>query len=236
MKDYSFSRDFSKLVEQYPKAKNLIINLQKCGELLFFGGSVREYNQNKFKTIPRDFDIVIKKYYDNINIEDAFREIPYKRNRFGGYKIKVDSLEFDIWELENTWAFKEKKIDCSERDYSLRLKDTVFLNIDSIVYNLSTDELYDDEYEKAMKNRILDIVLLDNPFLELNILRAIIFKRQYDMTFSNQLLEVLEQYVRDNESTYLEKLYKIQIQHYSINKLDKETLKEQIDELLINRY
>ena len=46
---------------------------------------------------------------------------------------------------------------------------------DSIVYNLRTGDLYDEGYFKAKKDRFLDIVLEENPFPEINILRSFVF-------------------------------------------------------------
>jgi hypothetical protein len=178
MKDYDFSDDFYKLISGYPSADSLINQLQQCGEVLLFGGAVREYNDTRFNSMPRDFDLVINKGDNNINLEDILKNFSYKKNRFDGYKLQVDSLEFDIWELEKTWAFKENKVQCSQEEYSYKLQDTVFLNIDSVVYNLTTKELYNKKYKEAMKNKELDVILEENPYKELNIMRALVFKKK----------------------------------------------------------
>lgn len=50
--------------------------------------------------------------------------------------------------------------------------------MDSIIYDMSNDRWLDEIYKEAKDSKILDVVLEDNPHLELNILRAIIFKRK----------------------------------------------------------
>lgn len=53
--------------------------------------------------MPRDFDIAVK---INTPSEYLFEEIinkyQYRKNRFGGYKVIVDKIEFDIWNLKDT--------------------------------------------------------------------------------------------------------------------------------------
>ena len=183
MENYNLNKEFYRLLNRYPQASKLIQCLNECGEILLFGGAVREFNDNKFNITPRDFDIVIKKKHNDINLDNLLHRFYYRKNRFNGYKIKIDSLEFDIWEIENTWAFKEKKIDCTEAEYIEKLQETVFLNIDSVVYNITKEKIYSNRYEEAMKCKILDVVLVDNPYVELNMLRAILFKRKYNMNF-----------------------------------------------------
>ncbi|EHK2280454.1 hypothetical protein DDA98_10780 [Clostridium perfringens] len=231
MKDFSLGIDFNKLINEYPNVKSLINQLGKYGELFLFGGAIREYNDTKFSEIPRDFDIVIDKKDKNLNLDDILKKFSYKKNRFNGYKLKIDSLEFDIWELENTWAFKENKVKCLQGEYSKKLQETVFLNIDSLVYNLNTQELYDDKYMDAMKKKELDVVLEENPFKELNLIRALIFKRKYNMALSKQLKSIFKDYVRSNDN-YINSLYEIQFKHYNEYKIDKNTIEKEINSII----
>ncbi|HBF2979799.1 TPA: hypothetical protein KN544_003501, partial [Clostridioides difficile] len=205
--------DFEKLLRQYNEASELIKTLKLYGELLLFGGAVREYMDNKFNHLPRDFDIVIKKNNEYVNLDEILYKFQYKKNRFGGYKIRVNQIEFDIWEIENTWAFKENKVQINFGDYEKKLQDTVFLNIDSIVYNLNTQDYYNKKYENAMENKSLDVVLEENPYIELNLLRAILFKKKYNMDFSDKLSRILSDFV-DNNNNYLKLMEEVQIKHY----------------------
>ncbi|MDL0345535.1 hypothetical protein QQO70_01220, partial [Clostridioides difficile] len=133
--------------------------------------------------------------------------------------IRVNQIEFDIWEIENTWAFKENKVQINFGDYEKKLQDTVFLNIDSIVYNLNTQDYYNKKYENAMENKSLDVVLEENPYIELNLLRAILFKKKYNMDFSDKLSRILSDFV-DNNNNYLKLMEEVQIKHYRTFKIE----------------
>lgn len=230
-----FKKDFYKLMSGYPNAWELIRTLEKDGELILFGGVIREYIDNKFDNMPRDFDLVFNKKVKDTDLERLLDGFDHRKNRFGGYKLTLDSLEFDIWEIEDTWAFKEKKVRCKKRNYVSGLQKTVFLNIDSIVYSLYREKLYGDNYKKAMEEKTLDIILEENPYIELNFLRAIIFKVKYDMGLSERLAENIAGYIRSTKN-YLDELYRIQISHYNYEKVSRSDLNTQLDEILSQCY
>lgn len=227
--------DFENLIREYEEAFRLFCILKEQGEVLLFGGAVREYLDTEFNNLPRDFDLVIKKNSQNIDLDRVLEKFQYKKNRFGGYKITVDSLEFDIWELEKTWAFRENKVKCAYRDYDKKLQNTVFLNIDSIVYNLSTKNYYSEEYERAMKNKKLDIILEENPYLELNLIRAIVYKKKYTMYFSDKLRSILLEFIIRNPN-YLDLMEVIQLKHYKDIKISRTDLNKEINELKLNTF
>ncbi|WP_394884790.1 hypothetical protein [Clostridium butyricum] len=236
MKDYcKLSEDFYKLIKEYPDANSLINQLGKYGELLLFGGAVREYNDSGFETMPRDFDIVISKN-NNVDLDMILQNFYYKKNRFNGYKLNTNGIEFDIWELENTWAFKENKINCSQNEYKYRLQDTVFLNIDSVVYNLTARKMFDEKYEKAMKSKEIDVVLEDNPYKELNMVRAIALKNKYDMEFSARLKNMIKSFIDENDdciNSCIDKLYEVQYNHYLEYKVKRETIRNELSDIML---
>lgn len=47
---------------------------------------------------------------NNNGLDDVLRKYNTKINRFGGYKISFNDINVDIWRIENTWAFKNQKI------------------------------------------------------------------------------------------------------------------------------
>ena len=62
--------------------------------------------------------------------------------------------------MKETWAFKEQKVLANEKNYFNKLPDTVFLNMDALVYDLKKDIWNDYLYKEAMKSRVLDIMWL----------------------------------------------------------------------------
>jgi hypothetical protein len=166
---------------------NFIEELSNVGDLLFFGGSIRDICFFPEKPpMPRDFDIAIK--FKNKTIFDLIlKKYNYKKNRFGGYKIKISNMEFDIWDLENTWAYKYTNLSPSEEN----LAKSVYLNIDGIVYNFNKARLYDEVFRTSIRECKLDITLEENPQVELNLLRALIFKEKYNLNFSKSGMSTL---------------------------------------------
>lgn len=194
--------DFYDVLSNRPTARNLIRNLEQKSNLLMFGGCIRDYYEHQFYYIPRDFDIVITDLDQELESFLQKFNFNYKRNKFGGYKIIVDDLQFDMWEIENTWAFKENIV---EYKRFLDLNKTVFLNIDSIFYDLNKGLLFDEGFSNAMTTSEIDIVLTPNPYPELNIARAFRYKYKYNLKFSNQLQGYLNKWINNFE----DKLYAI---------------------------
>lgn len=222
--------DFFSMINKSQKARNLLWDFEENSELILFGGTIRDYFDNQFINLPRDIDIVLKDK-NSIWIEKELNKfgINYKRNKFGGFKAFIDEFTFDFWALKDTWAFKEHKIECSVKN----LPETVFLNIDGLVYNLTTQDLMKEFYDNGMKTRCIDIVFSDNPFPELNIMRAYNLKDKYTMEFSSKLQNYIQEWFQDQPSYIngLEKLKKIEQKRYGENKIYWE---KEIDELKAN--
>ncbi|WNR45102.1 ligand-binding sensor domain-containing protein [Paenibacillus roseipurpureus] len=224
MPNFALRDKFYELIEEWPLAKNVIYRLLEEGNLLLFGGSVRNYYENGFRTMPRDFDIVVCS--DNDELDKYFYNIPYKKNRYGGYKIDHYSVNFDIWSLNSTWAFKTKKISNPNIE---NLTKTVFLNYDSVVYDLTTGRLYDEDYRLAKEKNKLDIVLQDNPFPELNVLRTFVFKTKHNMEYSERLRSYLVNWKEQNVKNALDLLTSIQLKHYGTEYLNKDQLIKELE-------
>ncbi|MGI1811739.1 hypothetical protein [Priestia sp. TGN 0903] len=188
---------FFNILSSRPRAAKFVTELEKQGELLLFGGCVRDYIEHKFSIMPRDFDIIIN---NNSNIDLSYfntKEYNLRKNKFGGYKFYIDGLKFDVWHIKNTWAFKESKVDFEDVN---DLAKTVFLNIDALFYNLTTGYLFDEIYENTIKQKVLDIVLQENPYPDLNITRAFKFKQKYNLKFSDELNLYLRKWLEHHDN------------------------------------
>ncbi|WP_051673221.1 hypothetical protein [Bacillus subtilis] len=186
--DISIKKRLILLLGQNSETLKVVETLSTTGNLLFFGGSIRDLCMApEVNKMPRDFDIAI-----NFKNEEKFSALignyNYKKNRFGGYKFSISNIDFDVWDLNNTWAFKNKHLKPSKEN----LAKSVYLNIDGIVYNFNEGLLYDDVFRSSIQNSKLDITLEENPEIELNLLRAIIFKYKYNLNFSEKLHKCLK--------------------------------------------
>lgn len=149
----NIKNDLLSLLGKYSETLEFVERLSETGELLFFGGAIRDIFI-KNEQYPRDFDIAVK-FKDELEFNKLIKNYEYKRNRFGGYKIKVSGIDFDIWDLNNTWAFKNTELKPSEEN----LAKSVYLNIDGVVYNFNSNSLYADLLRDSLIKAELDISL-----------------------------------------------------------------------------
>ena len=145
--------------------------IMEKANLYLFGGAVRDYLDDDFVNF-RDLDFVVEfTSSKDLRIHDFIAETNntyYKTNRFNGYKICFDNLHIDIWELNDTWAFKQNKLEATPEN----LIKSVFLNMDGLAYLLNENKYLQDcdkVYQRIKQSHYLDIVLDDNPFIELNL-------------------------------------------------------------------
>lgn len=216
---------------EYPPARLLIEELLGVGKIYFIGGVLREFRDNGCIKSLRDIDMVIdgfefQKFHEVCEKYDA------KKNQFDGFKMYCSGLELDVWSLNETWAFRKGIIKCSEQEYLQRLQDTVFLNMDAIIYDVQQDQWYEHRYLEAMHSKQLEIVLKDNPKIELNILRAMIIKKKYNMKYSLELLAIMKKFC-DLTNVAVDSLYDIQIVRYHRQLLSKEQIEAELRECRI---
>ena len=75
-------------------------------------------------------------------VEFLFWNHKKRKNRFGGMSLNFGGFPFDVWSLDDTWAFRNRKID---RINFSTLPQTTFLNIDAIAFKfggISEDEIF----------------------------------------------------------------------------------------------
>lgn len=133
----------------------------------------------------------------------------------------------DIWSLDETWAYKNQIIKCKPSNYVEHLTSTVFLNIDAIVYDMKNNIWYDSEYREAMQSKVLDVLLECNPEVPLNIIRAIVLKRRYSMTYSSKLKRIIREEMNAKEN-FLDILMSIQMRRYKREILSRELIENEL--------
>lgn len=218
-------------LEKYPPSLKLFCMLEKAGDIYLIGGVLREFKDNGNIIDLRDIDIVID-IKDERQWKSILSEFYTKQNRFGGYKLLCSGLIVDVWRLEETWAYKNHIIECEAEKYVEHLADTVFLNIDAIVYDLKNDLWYDKKYSEAMNSRVLDIVLERNPEIPLNIVRAMVLKQRYDMSYSIKMKNVILK-EKENEKDFLNRLMDIQLVRYRKEILSCSYIQKELNQLIV---
>ncbi|WP_061302236.1 hypothetical protein [Clostridium botulinum] len=170
---------------------NLLNILEENGKVILIGGAIRSALQERYN--PRDIDIILK-LNKNFNLDYILqrKKIKYKKNRFGGYKIFFNKIVFDIWKMEEHWAFKN----CYYEEKIENIQKTTFLNYDSLVYDYSNNKLYKEYYEKCNENLVIDIIgnldcIKENPSPDINIMRMLKIKSETNYKFS----EISDSYI-----------------------------------------
>jgi hypothetical protein len=209
-----------KLKQNNPAVSRLLHTLNDYGELILVGGAVRDFAYQKS---PRDLDIIINSTISNF--DKAFENYSYQKNRFGGYKVFLNDIELDVWSIQNNWAFRERIL----KPHVDNIPKGTFYNFDAISINLNTAEVYADNFIESIIDNRLDITLEDdyislNPTPEVNIMRALVIKKYWGLSFSNKVVKYINDWVTKVDLPY-ELLIQAEIKHYGIRKLTIEDYK-----------
>lgn len=159
----------------------VVQHLNVIGNVVVFGGAVRDMARHGNRVVPRDVDIVIVGA-DGSKLERRLAEFRPERNRFGGYRFALRKWKFDVWRIEDTWAIREGAI--VGTDVSA-LVQTTFFDWDGIAYDVSAGRLYFlEHYFQKLASGILGLNLVVNPNPVGNVMRAIRAFRSEQVTLS----------------------------------------------------
>ncbi|QWV97760.1 hypothetical protein KP005_00235 [Geomonas nitrogeniifigens] len=195
---------FAKLVGLHPDFRALYNELLTSSELVLFGGAIRDILDD---VKPRDYDFVVNK--PSVPLDKLLEKYSHKRNSFGGYKVELPNFELDVWLLNDTWAFRERYFEPNVRN----LKDSVFLNIDSILIELKNGTVFANGFEDAVSTNTLEIVFDKNPMPSLCVLRAFVFEYKKKMNISQNLKNYIAAWAK-SENDPVSKVMAAQMKHY----------------------
>jgi hypothetical protein len=77
--------------------------------------------------------------------------------------------------------------------------------------------------------KLLDIVLLDNPQPDLNVLRAVLFRNRYEMKYSDRLRTYLTEWIDTHHTDAIQILLTMQNNHYGKQYLNDKQLALEFD-------
>lgn len=162
---------------------NLLTFISEQTNVYIFSGVIRNFLLGYLEN--RDIDIVIDDI-DNISIPRKYlNKIDYKRNSFGGYKLKVGKIVVDVWGLNNTWGIR--KLNLNNTPYSLIR--TAFFNFSSIVYDFNNERfIYDKSFLEFFKApHAMDIRYEENPNIPLCIINTFYYSLKYSFPIKYRL-------------------------------------------------
>lgn len=129
------------------------------GDVYLFGGLLRDLALYGRKGFSSDVDVVVEGGWERL--QPYLESLGARKNKFGGYRLSVETWPIDIWHAPETWAVKSKLI---KYEGIASLTETTVLNWDAILMNWRTRGfIYRRNYFEELFNRDLDLVLLENP-------------------------------------------------------------------------
>lgn len=193
-----------------------------------FGGTVREILLKLDGNQIRDLDVVI----DDAGFPEfrrTFEQHITGTNRFGGLRLMLDHIPVDAWGWSSTWAFQSGHV---AEAFRHRLPETTFLNIDSVVFEITPGRvkrrLLAEPFLQALEDNVLDIVLPENPHPALAAVRTIRMHLRYDIPMSRRLAQYILEYL---ESAGVEGCLEEQLRHYHRVVVDRAEIQTLCDSL-----
>ena len=185
---------FRALLEDERSLRNILYQILAEGTAYIIGGYVRDvFEGNESRDLDIVVDIKKERLIDIVDSDPCYKQF----NRFGGAKLKLPSIDVDIWSFDNNWAFKNKLVRLNENEKLNSLAKGCFYNFDALVVNVSKFTYSTKYYEAFLDDEKLDILQKRsiyknlNPTLEANILRAIYIQKKYKVMFTAHLKDYI---------------------------------------------
>lgn len=220
--------DFFDTSEERKQARALIDALAEQSHAWIFGGMIRDIGLFGRGGFSSDIDLVIDLSQEAlINALKSLNIDHFSMNKLGGIRFHYKSLDFDIWSIYDTWAFKNSIVEFKDT-YSLL--NTTLMSWDSVLYDVKNKHVIStDNYLHDLYHRRLELVLQQTPNevgSVIKILRTIYNKRVQIIgpQLSGFLLQALQEHSYDQLKQYEYCSY----QSSSFNDKDLKRLKENI--------
>lgn len=183
--------------------------IAEVAEIYIFSGVIRNFFINP-KLKIRDLDLVFKTS-DLKAVRNIVMLFDFSINSFGGYKININGLHIDFWNIEDTWAFNHKdSFTVLHKEYVLAKSS--FFNFSSIVFDFKSREFHVSEsFLNFLTKKEIDLVLEDNPYPPLCIVNTLYYSHTYHFRISKKL----KRYYINNFKMYEPNEFeKVQIKHF----------------------
>jgi hypothetical protein len=175
--------------------KPLLQEIGRLGQKAYlFGGTLRDLMLHGLSHDPHDVDIVVAKLTPDLL--SYLRPYVRRKTRFGGLEVSIGHWDLDIWELSDTWAFREGLVPGGSFG---DLPKTTFLNVQAIAAevpssNGATVRLAEHGFFRAIRHRTVDINFEDNPFPSRCVLSALTTAYSLDFALAPKLIQYVLHY------------------------------------------
>ena len=202
----------------------------------FFGGTLRSLLVSRMQRRrlgrPRDIDIVVAGTTVE-SLKERFHELVARETRFGGLQLRRMNWQFDVWPLQQTWAFLQD--DVSAPEFSL-LPATTFLNLEAIAVDVWPSPgrarcIYsgDDQFFDGLLSRTLELNREDNPYPSLCVVRSLVMSSAIDFAIGPRLARYIAGVGPTISSVELEA---IQVKHYGKIRQRADLLRRWIEHIV----
>jgi hypothetical protein len=197
---------------------------------VLFGGTLRSLLVSRLfhgrPGRPRDLDVVVSGAPLS-ELEERFRDILTRRTRFGGLQMKRGPWQFDVWPVNETWAFKHGY--AGSADFS-NLPSTTTFNLEAVAVEAWPDEhkprtLFsgDDQFFAGILARTLELNRDDSPFPELTVVRALVMASELRFKIGPRLAHLIAAVGPSLDEEIFEQ---VQAKHYGHVRMDTRRLME----------
>jgi hypothetical protein len=198
-------------------------------QAVLFGGTLRSLLVSRLFEgrlgRPRDIDVVVLGAPLS-ELTNRFHGIVARHTRFGGLKLRNGHWHFDVWPLEETWAFRKDKAVARFED----LPSTTTFNLEAIAVEVWSKDrkpraLFSghDQFFDGILSKTLELNRMDSPFPELAVVRAVIMASELRFKIG----PCLAAYIAEIATTLSEEdIDEIQANHYGYSRITGHTLKQ----------
>jgi len=204
-------------------ARMLIDALAAHSRAWIFGGMIRDIGLFGRKGFTSDIDIVVDSNRESLlQLLSTLGVTQPAMTRFGGIRFRYHAMEYDIWCLSDTWAFRENLIPLEDANSLFK---TTLMTWDAILYDVNKRQVISpDNYLDDLNDRRLELVFGQTPNETgslIKILRTIYNKRVE--VLGPELCQYLAQRLGQVE---FELLWRYERTHYRTNSFSADQITE----------
>lgn len=197
-----------------PEVARLQDRLAELGAIIVFGGFPRRIARKRWDTHDRDIDVVV----DTARLDDlevVCADHTVRRNRFGGFALRVGGIPFDVWALGEMWAFRHHV--CSGDATPATLPRTVFQSSDALAVDLTRGQVHEAGFWRTEDTRTLEVVCTATPVPSLCAVRLVVTAVEDDLKLGTIAREFL--HIQLGRALTWPRVRDIQLDHYGQSRI-----------------
>lgn len=168
---------------------------------VIFGGMVRDIARGGRSLFKSDVDIVIDAPVAQVDLLAS--RLCARRNKYGGYRVRILSWDIDFWSLSTSWAGRYVPVESFED-----LVATTFFDWDSIAYHVVERRIISsDSYLNPLRSGVIDISFVVNPSIRGSVIKAVERVIEWNIVPGFYLFNLLDHIVDEDVLSYVKSKY-----------------------------